>query len=144
MMKISAILKSKGPSVATIGQDVTMATVVAELARHNVGALVVSGDGRTVDGIISERDVARALERFGGAVLDKPVRMIMSSEVRTVAPDEEVESVAVMMTEHRIRHVPVLEDGALAGIVSIGDVVKSRIEELEQDRDALFKYIDAR
>jgi CBS domain-containing protein len=144
MMKISAILKSKGPSVATIGQDVTMATVVAELARHNVGALVVSGDGRTVDGIISERDVARALERFGGAVLDKPVRMIMSSEVRTVAPDEEVESVAVMMTEHRIRHVPVLQDGALAGIVSIGDVVKSRIEELEQDRDALFKYIDAR
>lgn len=143
-MKISAILKSKGPSVATIGQDVTMATVVAELARHNVGALVVSGDGRTVDGIISERDVARALERFGGAVLDKPVRMIMSSEVRTVAPDEEVESVAVMMTEHRIRHVPVLQDGALAGIVSIGDVVKSRIEELEQDRDALFKYIDAR
>jgi CBS domain-containing protein len=144
MMKISAILKSKGLSVATIGQDVTMATVVAELARHNVGALVVSGDGRTVDGIISERDVARALERFGGAVLDKPVRMIMSSEVRTVAPDEEVESVAVMMTEHRIRHVPVLQDGALAGIVSIGDVVKSRIEELEQDRDALFKYIDAR
>jgi CBS domain-containing protein len=143
-MKISAILKSKGPSVATIGQDVTMATVVAELARHNVGALVVSGDGRTVDGIISERDVARALERFGGAVLDKPVRMIMSSEVRTVVPDEEVESVAVMMTEHRIRHVPVLQDGALAGIVSIGDVVKSRIEELEQDRDALFKYIDAR
>jgi len=144
MMKISAILKSKGPSVATIGQDVTMATVVAELARHNIGALVVSGDGRTVDGIISERDVARALERFGGAVLDMPVRMIMSSEVRTVAPDEEVESVAVMMTEHRIRHVPVLEDEALAGIVSIGDVVKSRIEELEQDRDALFKYIDAR
>lgn len=76
--------------------------------------------------------------------MDKPVRMIMSSEVRTVAPDEEVESVAVMMTEHRIRHVPVLQDGALAGIVSIGDVVKSRIEELEQDRDALFKYIDAR
>ena len=76
--------------------------------------------------------------------MDMPVRMIMSSEVRTVAPEEEVESVAVMMTEHRIRHVPVLEDGALAGIVSIGDVVKSRIEELEQDRDALFKYIDAR
>ena len=90
MMQISAILKSKGPSVATIGQDVTVATAVAELARHNVGALVVSTDGRTVDGIISERDVTRALERFGGAVLDKPVRMIMSSEVRTVSPDEEV------------------------------------------------------
>jgi len=143
-MQISAILKSKSPSVATIGQDVTVATAVAELARHNVGALVVSSDGQTVDGIISERDITRALERFGGAVLDKPVRMIMSSEVRTVSPDEEVESVAVMMTEHRIRHVPVLKEGVLAGIVSIGDVVKSRIEELEQDRDALFKYIDAR
>ena len=143
-MKISAILKAKGPSVATIGQDVTVATAVAELARHNVGALVVSNDGLIVDGIISERDITRALERFGGAVLDKPVRMIMSSEVRTVSPTEEVESVAVMMTEHRIRHVPVLSDGTLAGIVSIGDVVKSRIEELEQDRDALFKYIDAR
>ena len=143
-MQISAILKTKGQSVATIGQDVTVATAVAELARHNVGALVVSDDGLSVDGIISERDVTCALERFGGAVLDKPIRMIMSGDVRTVTPEEEVESLAVIMTEHRIRHVPVVKDGALVGIVSIGDVVKSRIEELEQDRDALFKYIDAR
>ena len=112
--------------------------------RHNVGALVVSSDGRAVEGIISERDVTHALDRLGGTILDKPVHMIMSSEVRTVSPDEKVESLAVMMTEYRIRHVPVLEDGALAGIVSIGDVVKSRIEELEEDRDALFKYINAR
>ncbi len=77
-------------------------------------------------------------------MLDKPIRMIMSGDVRTVTPEEEVESLAVIMTEHRIRHVPVVKDGALVGIVSIGDVVKSRIEELEQDRDALFKYIDAR
>jgi CBS domain-containing protein len=130
--------------VATIGRDATVAAAVAELARHNVGALVVSTDGRAVEGIISERDVTRALDRLGGTILDKPVHMIMSSEVRTVSPDEKVESLAVMMTEYRIRHVPVLEDGALAGIVSIGDVVKSRIEELEEDRDALFKYINAR
>jgi CBS domain-containing protein len=130
--------------VATIGRDATVAAAVAELARHNVGALVVSSDGRAVEGIISERDVTRALDRLGGTILDKPVHMIMSSEVRTVSPDEKVESLAVMMTEYRIRHVPVLEDGALAGIVSIGDVVKSRIEELEEDRDALFKYINAR
>jgi len=143
-MQISAILKSKGPSVATIGRNATVAAAVAELARHNVGALVVSTDGRAVEGIISERDVTRALDRLGGTILDKPVHMIMSSEVRTVSPDEKVESLAVMMTEYRIRHVPVLEDGALAGIVSIGDVVKSRIEELEEDRDALFKYINAR
>ncbi len=130
--------------MATIGRDATVAAAVAELARHNVGALVVSTDGRAVEGIISERDVTRALDRLGGTILDKPVHMIMSSEVRTVSPDEKVESLAVMMTEYRIRHVPVLEDGALAGIVSIGDVVKSRIEELEEDRDALFKYINAR
>ncbi len=143
-MKISTVLKTKGPAVATIGQDATVAAAVAELARHNVGALVVSGDGRTVEGIVSERDVARALDSFGGAILEKPIRTIMSSEVQTVSPDEDVEALAVIMTEHRIRHVPVVKDGVLAGIVSIGDVVKSRIEELEEDRDALVKYINAR
>jgi CBS domain-containing protein len=143
-MQISTILKSKGSSVATIGRDATVAAAVAELARRNVGALVVSNDGRVVDGIISERDVTRALDSVGGAILNEPIRTIMSSRVRTVAPDDEVEALAVLMTEHRIRHVPVLEDGVLAGIVSIGDVVKSRIEELEQDREALYKYIDAR
>jgi len=142
--QISAILKSKGPSVATIRRDATVAAAVAELARHNVGALVVSSDDRTVEGIISERDVTRALDKFGGASLEMAVHTIMSSAVRTVSPDEQVESLAVIMTEFRIRHVPVVEDGSLSGIVSIGDVVKSRIEELEQDKDALFKYIDAR
>ncbi len=143
-MQISTVLKRKDPSVATISRDATIAAAVAELARHNVGALVVSNDGRTVEGIVSERDVVRGLETFGGAILDKPIRTIMSSEVRTVSPDAEIESVAVIMTEHRIRHVPVLKDGVLEGIVSIGDVVKSRIEELEEDRDALLKYISAR
>lgn len=143
-MQISAILKSKGPSVATTGQDETVAAAIAQMTRLNVGALVVSSDGRTVEGIVSERDVTRALDSVGAALLDGPVRTIMSSDVRTVTPDDEVEALAVMMTEHRIRHVPVLKDGVLAGIVSIGDVVKSRIEELEQDKDALFKYIDAR
>jgi len=143
-MQVSAILKNKGPLVATIGRDATVAQAVAELARHNVGALVVSSDGQMVEGIVSERDVTRALGEFGVALLEKPIQTIMSSDVQTVSPDEEVESLAVMMTEHRIRHVPVVTDGSLAGIVSIGDVVKSRIEELEQDREALFKYIDAR
>jgi CBS domain-containing protein len=144
MKQISAVLKSKGSSVTTIGPDATVAAAVAEMARDNVGALVVSSDGQTVEGIVSERDVTRALESFGGALLDKPIRLIMSSEVRTASPDENIESLAVMMTEYRIRHVPVLEDGVLAGIVSIGDVVKSRIEELEEDRDALLQYIHAR
>jgi CBS domain-containing protein len=144
MKQISAVLKSKGSSVTTIGPDATVAAAVADMARHNVGALVVSSDGRTVEGIVSERDVTRALDSFGGALLDKPIRLIMSSEVRTASPDENIESLAVMMTEYRIRHVPVLEDGVLAGIISVGDVVKSRIEELEEDRDALLQYIHAR
>ena len=95
-------------------------------------------------GSFLERDVARALDSLGGALLDEPVLTIMTSEVRAVSPDDEVEALAVIMTEHRMRHVPVLQGEALVGIVSIGDVVKSRIEELEQDREALFRYIEAR
>ncbi|MGC9963535.1 MAG: CBS domain-containing protein [Acidimicrobiales bacterium] len=144
MKQISTVLKSKGASVTTIGPDASVAAAVAEMARHNVGALVVSSDGQTVEGIVSERDVTRALDSFGGALLNKPIRLIMTSEVRTASPDENIESLAVMMTEHRIRHVPVLEDGVLAGIISVGDVVKSRIEELEEDKDALLQYIQAR
>src|SRR5208283_5195239 len=141
MKQISAVLKSKGSSVTTIGPDATVAAAVAEMARRNIGALVVSSDGRTIEGIVSERDVTRALHSFGGVLLDKPIRLIMSSDVRTASPDENIVSLAVMMTEYRIRHVPVLEDGVLAGIISVGDVVKSRIEELEEDRDALLQYI---
>ena len=144
MKQVSEVLKSKGPAVATIGPDATVATAVAEMSRHNVGALVVSSDGRTVEGIVSERDVTRALDSYGGTLLAKPISLIMSKEVRTASPDENIESLAVMMTEYRIRHVPVLDNGVLAGIVSIGDVVKSRIEELEQDRDVLLQYIHAR
>lgn len=143
-MQISEILKRKGSAVVTIGQEETVAAAVAEMARSNVGALVVSRDGRAVEGIVSERDVARALDSLGGALLDEPVLTIMTSEVRAVSPDDEVEALAVIMTEHRMRHVPVLQGEALVGIVSIGDVVKSRIEELEQDREALFRYIEAR
>jgi CBS domain-containing protein len=144
VVQISEILKRKGSAVVTIGQEETVAAAVAEMARSNVGALVVSRDGRAVEGIVSERDVARALDSLGGALLDEPVLTIMTSEVRAVSPDDEVEALAVIMTEHRMRHVPVLQGGALVGIVSIGDVVKSRIEELEQDREALFRYIEAR
>ena len=131
-MQASAILKSKGASVATIRRDATVAAAVAELACHDIGALVVSSDGRQSEGIISERDVTRALDKFGGEILSRPVGTIISSWVRTVSPDEDVESLAAIMTEYRLRHIPVLQDGVLAGIVSIGDVVKSRVEELNR------------
>ncbi|MCU1491367.1 MAG: histidine kinase, partial [Acidimicrobiaceae bacterium] len=118
--------------------------VLSELNRRGVGALVVSTDGRRLEGIVSERDVVRALDRLGAGILEEPVRTIMSSPVQTTTPSETVDSLAIVMTERRFRHVPVLEDGILVGIVSIGDVVKSRMGELEQDREALERYISSR
>jgi CBS domain-containing protein len=118
--------------------------VVAELARHRVGALVVSPDGRHIEGIVSERDIVRHLSEVRSDLLDDPVSTIMSTEVSTCRPDDDVESIMQLMTEKRIRHVPVVTDGELVGIVSIGDVVKSRIGELEKDRNELLEYISAR
>jgi CBS domain-containing protein len=144
-VRISNLLDAKGSSVSTIGPDGRVADVVAELARHGIGALVVSSDGTHIEGIVSERDVVRRLHQMGGDLLDQPVSSIMTSTVRTCSPDDDIESLIVTMTEHRIRHVPVVhEGGVLAGIVSIGDVVKSRMDELEQDRKALVNYINSR
>jgi CBS domain-containing protein len=140
-MRISDILRSKGSFVATIPADVTVAEVVAELARLNVGALVVSSDGQHITGIVSERDVARHLYALGAAVMEQGVASIMTSEVWTCHPNDDVESLMITMTDRRIRHVPVIGDGGLEGIVSIGDVVKSRIAELEQERQTLVDYI---
>ncbi|MDA8295429.1 MAG: CBS domain-containing protein [Actinomycetota bacterium] len=143
-MLIAELLAKKGAEVATVATGALISEVVAGLAAHGVGALVVSDDAEHVDGIVSERDVVRAIGRLGAGVLGEPVRAIMSASVYTCEPDETVDALAAMMTEHRIRHVPVLSNGELAGIVSIGDVVKSRIDELEQDRKALEHYITAR
>jgi CBS domain-containing protein len=106
--------------------------------------LVVSTDGEHIDGIVSERDIVRGLSGQLAALLDEPVRSIMTSKVFTVSPDDDVEPLMALMTERRIRHVPVVSNGTLAGIISIGDVVKSRIGELEKDRKELVEYINAR
>jgi CBS domain-containing protein len=143
-MKISALLAVKGASVVTIRPDASIAEAVAALGSYNVGALVVSTDGRTLEGIISERDIVRALGELGSGVLEPQVATIMSPDVHTCSPEDTVESLMKTMTEHRVRHLPVVEAGVLAGMVSIGDVVKNRMEELEQDRDALVDYINAR
>ena len=109
--------------------------------RCRVGALVVSADGRSVDGIVSERDVVRALHERGAGLLADPVSSVMTAQVHTCVPTAGVEELARTMTEHRVRHVPVVEDGALVGIVSIGDVVKARLDELEEERAQLVDYI---
>jgi len=139
-MRISEVLHNKGDNVVTITPETSVRELVALLEEHNLGAIVVSNDGTTVAGIVSERDVVRKLAR-GPEVLDAAVSEIMTTDVHTCAPDEHVNTLMHLMTERRVRHVPVLVDGSLAGIISIGDVVKSRIGELEFERDQLSNYV---
>ena len=140
-MRISDVLKAK-PShdVITISPDATVRDLVALLSQHNVGALIVSGDGSSVDGIVSERDVVRRLHDDAD-VLDRPVGSIMTAEVRTCEGTQALTDLMQVMTEHRIRHEPVVIDGKLTGIISIGDLVKHRIDELEFERDQLDSYV---
>jgi CBS domain-containing protein len=140
-MRISDVLRIKGTHVVTVTPDTRVRRILAVLAEHRIGVVVVSRDGTSVDGIASERDIVRALADRGAAVLSEPVTAIYTAEVRTVTPQTPIEEVMRMMTEHRVRHVPVVADGGLRGIVSIGDVVKNRISELETERAALTDYI---
>lgn len=143
-MKIGKLLDRKGHFVATVEPGATVWDALELLSRHGVGALVVSVDGRVVEGIISERDIVRSLNDRGAGVLQGSVASIMVEDVRSVGPDDEVESLMAVMTRHRIRHVPVTRDGILLGIVSIGDVVKQRLDALEDDNRALVDFIHAR
>ena len=139
-MHISEVLKSKGDDVVTVSPAETVRSLVTTLAERNVGAVVVSSDGTSIEGIVSERDVVRGLVD-GTELLDSPVSTIMTAEVRTASPTDTVHDLMLLMTEHRVRHVPVVVDGRLRGIVSIGDLVKSRIGELEFERDQLESYV---
>jgi CBS domain-containing protein len=140
-MRISDVLRVKGAQVVTVTPDMTVERLVTVLAEHRIGAVVVSRDGTSVDGIVSERDIVRALALRGTAVMSEQVTAIYTADVHTVTPKTELEEVARMMTERRVRHAPVTVDGTLRGIVSIGDVVKIRIDELETERAALTNYI---
>lgn len=142
-MRARQILDRKGSEVATVTPDTTVRDAVVELSRHNVGALVVSPDGSEVVGIMSERDVVRRLASDGAAVLDRPVEVIMKRQVMTCTSDTSCDDLMATMTTGRFRHVPVVDDGRLAGIVSIGDVVKVRIDELAFERTQLADYIRA-
>lgn len=140
-MKISDVLRNKGSEVITIKPDETVATLLALLDEHGIGAVVVSTDGGAVDGIVSERDIVRRLHDRGPEILDATVTEIMTGEVSTVGPDEHLDHLMALMTNNRFRHVPVVTDGALVGIISIGDVVKHRMDELQSERDQLVGYI---
>ena len=139
-MRISDVLQAKGFAVLTVEPSTDTTTLLALLAENNVGAAVVL-DGDQIAGIVSERDIVRQLHTRGSTMLQQPVSEIMTRTVRTCSPDDSSDSVSVTMTEKRARHLPVVVDGRLVGIVSIGDVVKSHIAELEHDREQLTAYI---
>jgi CBS domain-containing protein len=140
-MLVATIIHEKGSNVATISARATLADAASELRLRSVGALVVSSDGRSIEGIISERDIVRRLAERGQAALDESVESVMTTEVRTCGPEDTCDDLMRVMTDHRMRHLPVEIDGTLAGIVSIGDVVKHRVEELEQEARTLHDYI---
>ena len=140
-MRIADILRSKGSEVATVTQTTTVTGLLAEMAVRNVGAMVVVGPDGVVVGIVSERDIVRRLHAQGPELLRMPVTDIMSSVVISCGPGDAIVDLAALMTHNRIRHVPVLDNGRLAGIVSIGDVVKNRLEELQSESAQLQAYI---
>ena len=139
-MRIADVLRNKGAAVATLTPETTVSELLADLARHNIGAMVVIGTEGLV-GIVSERDVVRKLHERGADLLTRPVSEIMTTVVATCSPQDSVDGLSVVMTQNRVRHVPVLDQGRLAGIVSIGDVVKTRMEELEAEQRQLQDYI---
>lgn len=139
-MGIAAILMDKGHDVATVGPDEMVAAIVAALTTRRIGAVLVK-EGDRIVGVVSERDVVRGLASHRGDVLALTAKAVMTSPVITIAPSDSVAHAMELMTGRRIRHLPVMESGKLCGLVSIGDLVKRRIEEAEQEALALKDYI---
>jgi CBS domain-containing protein len=139
-MSIQSILDHKGSKVITIAPDTKVGTAAHRLRLEQIGAVVITSDDHHIEGILSERDIVHGLIEHGAAVIDLPVSALMSRNVRTCKPDAEIRDVMRLMTLHRIRHVPVAENGVLLGIVSIGDVVKSRLEDMELEANVLRDY----
>ena len=140
MSRISDVLRNKGSEVVTISPDTLVSELLAILVGRNIGAAVVTS-GDAVVGIVSERDVVHCVYGRGGQLLSTPVSDIMTTDVVTCVPEDEVDTLMRTMTERRIRHLPVVVDSALVGIVSIGDMVKARIGELEEERAHLHSYL---
>jgi len=142
-MTIKRILNIKGLHAATVAPDIKVADVIDALEAEDVGALVVSADGKLIDGIISERDVVRGLQKYGPDVLEHTVRDLMTVDVITCTPQDLVAGVMALMDDRKIRHVPVVENDKLTGIVTIGDIIKLRLDEVQGDADAMRQYISS-
>lgn len=143
-MIVDVLLKAKGRAVEMIGPNASVASAVGRMDRLGIGSLVVSADGVSIEGILSERDVVSGLAAYGTGLLDLRVGDVMSTPVTTCTPMTSIHELMATMTAERRRHVPVTEGGCLAGVVSIGDVVKARLEELEAEARLLREYIGAR
>jgi CBS domain-containing protein len=140
-MKISDVVRHKGDNVVTVKPGDSVEAMLEVLAEHGIGAVVVSADGTSIDGIVSERDVVRQLVTAGREMLGRAVSDIMTTEVQTAGLEDDLVDIATSMTNGRFRHMPVVVGGRLSGIVSLGDVVKHRLEETQAERDQLIKYI---
>lgn len=140
-MNVKAILAAKGGDIVSIEPTASLAQAAARLAEHRIGALLVLGAGRRVAGILSERDIVRALAQRGAQALDEPVSQAMTRKVASCAGDEPILSIMERMTAGKFRHMPVLDGEMLIGIVSIGDVVKQRLDEMERESEAIRDYI---
>jgi len=141
-MRISEVLRRKGSTVSTVAPQTTIGDLIEMLADQGIGSVVVSASGGDVAGIVSERDVVRGLREQGGDLLAHSVESIMTTNVHTCTPNDDLETLALTMTEHRIRYLPVVVDGELRGIVSIGDIVKARLSLLEDEKNALLDYVN--
>ncbi len=142
-MKIHDVIRNKGSEVVTAPPTSTVRQIVSLLTERNIGAVVISSDGSHIEGIVSERDIVRALAQEDADVMSKPVSHIMTVQVFTVTPDDSIEDTAHAMTYQRVRHVPVVEERRMQAIVSIGDVVKWRIDQLTDERNHLLGYLHA-
>ncbi len=140
-MSVAHILKQKGNAVITVDPSQTLYDVAGILAKHRIGAVIVVDAGGAIAGIVSERDVVRTLAKEGPAALTRTARDFMTTKVKTCTPSDTEAGLMGLMTEHRIRHLPVVEDGKLAGMISIGDVVKLRIEMIEREAEEMKSYI---
>jgi CBS domain-containing protein len=140
-MNVDTILRAKGDTVTLVTPQASITEAVSVLRREGIGALVVSRDGVTVDGILSERDIIHGLARLGPQVSDARVEQLMTRRVFTCTPRDSIADLMAEMTKRRIRHIPVLQDGELAGIISIGDVVKARLDEMEYETSSLRSFI---
>ena len=140
-MTVSIILAAKGREVVSVEPNATLSSVVALLAERRIGAVLILGVDRRIVGIVSERDIVRALAERGAAALDDPVSRIMTRQVSTCTEGETISSIMERMTAGKFRHVPVVDQGRVVGIISIGDVVKHRLQEMERDSAAMRDYI---